>query len=456
MKNTPTKTNLPMRQVYRTWWPLAASWLLIGAELPLISAFIARLAHPEINLAAYGSVVFPLATIISGPIVMILAASTALSRDWPSYLKLRRFTMISAAFLTALHVLVAFTPLYYVIVRNIMGMPEEIVAPARIGLMIMTPWTWSLAYRRFNQGVLIRFGYTRLVGACTLFGFSMGVIVLAIGYLLGNLPGVVVGSLAVAVVVMSEAIYVWVVIRPVRKLKLMSAPVIDSPLTLKAFLKFYTPLALTSLLLLAHMPMGSAALARMPLPLESLAAWPVVSGLVFMLRGLGMAYNEVVVALLDESKSSKALYQFTVWLAGITTVGLLIISATPLSQIWFERVSGLNPELVTFSRQALWLGLLLPGLNVYQSWYQGALVHGRRTQGVIEAVVIFMVASGFLLYSGVVWGKITGLYIGMAVFTISMALQTAWLWLRSRQIMKAIEIRDTSKDVISGYRAAAD
>jgi hypothetical protein len=119
-------------------------------------------------------------------------------------------------------------------------------------------------------------------------------------------------------------------------------------------------------------------------------------------------------------------------------------------------VSGLNPELVTLSRDALWIWLLLPGLNVFQSWYQGALVYDRRTQGMIEAVVIFMVSSGILLYGGVVWGRTTGLYIGMTVFTISMTLQTAWLWLRSRQILKAVEIRDTSKVILTGYKAAAD
>jgi hypothetical protein len=50
---------LSLRRIVRTWWPLAASWLLMSAELPLVSAVVARLAHPEIQLAAYGGVVFP-------------------------------------------------------------------------------------------------------------------------------------------------------------------------------------------------------------------------------------------------------------------------------------------------------------------------------------------------------------------------------------------------------------
>ncbi|HEY5572580.1 MAG TPA: hypothetical protein VIK64_06135, partial [Anaerolineales bacterium] len=157
MNIKPGTQGLPARRIVHTWWPLAASWLLMGAELPALSAVVARLANPEINLAAYGGVVFPLALIIESPIIMLLAASTALSKDWNSYRKLYRFMMVSGAGLTVLHILVAFTPLYYVVVETILGAPQEIVEPARTGLMIMTPWTWSIAYRRFHQGVLIRF-----------------------------------------------------------------------------------------------------------------------------------------------------------------------------------------------------------------------------------------------------------------------------------------------------------
>src|SRR3990172_7197941 len=158
MTSPQVQTPLPLARILRTWWPLAASWMLMGAELPALSAVVARMPDPKINLAAYGGVVFPLALIIESPIIMLLAASTALSKDMASYLKLRRFMMVSGGLLTAFHALLAFTPLYYVVVEGILGVPQEIVQPARLGLMIMLPWTWSIAYRRFNQGALVRFG----------------------------------------------------------------------------------------------------------------------------------------------------------------------------------------------------------------------------------------------------------------------------------------------------------
>ena len=35
-------------EVARTWLPLAASWLVMGLEMPVVSAIIARLADPEV------------------------------------------------------------------------------------------------------------------------------------------------------------------------------------------------------------------------------------------------------------------------------------------------------------------------------------------------------------------------------------------------------------------------
>jgi len=48
-----------------------------------------------------------LALIIEAPIIMLLAASTALSKDLPSYRLIRRFMMWAGGLLTGLHILVA-------------------------------------------------------------------------------------------------------------------------------------------------------------------------------------------------------------------------------------------------------------------------------------------------------------------------------------------------------------
>ena len=449
-------SSLSTRCILETWWPLAASWLLMGVEIPALSAVVARLANPEVNLAAWGGIVYPLSLIVESPIIMLLAASTALSRDWASYLKLRRFMMAAGAALTGLHILVAFTPLYYLVVKTVLAVPPEVVEPGRIGLMIMLPWTWAIAYRRFNQGVLIRFGHSRAIGVGTMVRLSADGLVLAAGYLVGSLPGIVVASIAVAAGVTCEAVYVGIIVKPVLRGELQRAKPVQQPVTLRSFLAFYIPLALTSLLTLLANPIGSAAISRMPEALASLAVWPVVTGLIFMLRSLGMAFNEVVVALLDENRSYAKLKQFTIALASVTTLLLLLVASTPLARFWFETVSGLPPHLVELARLGLWIALPLPALTVLQSWFQGTILYGRRTRGISESVIVYLLTSGVILGAGVLHGGWIGVNVGIASVSLSVLTQTAWLLVRSRRVLQSLGLRDSDRSAPFAGEAIAE
>ena len=182
----------------------------------------------------------------------------------------------------------------------------------------------------------------------------------------------------------------------------------------------------------------------MPGALESLAAWPVVTGLTFLLRSFGISYNEVVVALLDRPYSSPNLRRFTAVLSGLTTGALLIIAVTPVATFWFKGVSGLAPHLVALARISLWFALPLPALSVLQSWYQGVILHSRRTRGITEAVVIYLMITSVVLGIGIAWGAITGIYVGLVALSAGEFLRNGWLVWRSRPARRAVLTRDTA------------
>ncbi len=423
-------------EVVHTWWPLAASWLLMGVEMPALSAVIARLAEPEINLAAFGGIVWPLALIIESPIIMLLAGSTALSKDMASYRKIWNYMQGAGALLTVLHLVVVLTPLYYIVVRDILGVPEEIIEPARLGLVVMTPWTWSIAYRRFNQGVLIRFGHSGSVGTGTIVRLTATMTVLITGLVLRTVPGVVLASLGMALAVVSEAVYIGIRVRPVLRYQLAVQAPVEPPLTYAAFFAFYIPLVFTSLLTLLAQPIGSAALSRMPMALTSLAVWPVISGLIWLARTPATALVEVVVTLLERPNARPALRRFTLILAVTTTAAMALIAATPLSRLWFEKVAALSPELAAMARIGFWVGLPMPALTALQSWFQGVILHSRRTRGITESVVIFLAVSAIVLIAGIAWGEVAGLYVGLTGLMLATLAQTVWLWWRARPALK--------------------
>ncbi len=429
---------MSLQSVFRTWWPLAFSWMLMAVELPVIGAAIARLPGPQINLAAWGGIVYPLALIVEAPIIMLLSASTALSRDWDSYIRIRKYMLWMAGGLTLLHVLVAFTPLYDLVVVRWIDAPSEIVEPARLGLRLMLPWTGSIAYRRFQQGVLIRCGHSGAVGTGTIVRLTADVSVIALGLITKRVSGIELAGLAMSSGVMSEALFNGLRVRPVLRDQLRHAPPAAEALSLRSFLSFYVPLAMTSLLFLLIQPLGSAALSRMPKALESLAAWPVVSGLVFLLRSPGVAFNEVAVALLDEPDSGPYLVRFALRVMSVMSVLLLLIVLTPISMFWFEKLTSLEAHLARMAANALWFTLPLPAISVLVSWFQGVLLNARRTRAVTESVIVGLIVISIVLVSGVIWGRVLGLYVGWLAFSLGMTAQVTWLWWRSRRLLSAL------------------
>jgi Na+-driven multidrug efflux pump len=342
--------------------------------------------------------------------------------------------------LTLVHVLVAFTPLYDLTVVRIMDVPADVVEPARIGLMIMTPWTAAIGYRRFQQGVLIRFGCSGAVWYGTAIRLVVNATTLVLGYLHGGLAGIVVATTAVSAGVIVEAVYAGIRVRPVVREHLSKVDPEHEPLVGRAFVGFYVPLAMTPLIALVVQPIGAAAISRMPVALASLAVWPVMSGLVFIFQTFGMAFSEVVVALIDERGARRVLWRFTLLLTFASTALLLLVAVTPLASLWFGEVSGLSPELTALAASTVWIALPMAGSRALQSWYQGVLVGAQRTGPITESVLVFLVVCSAILWWGARGATAPGLHVALWAFSIARVVQTVWLWWRSRAEVRALPV----------------
>ncbi len=435
-------TPISQTAVARRWAPLAASWLAMGLEIPVVAAVMARLADPEVSLAAFGGVVMPVALLIEAPIMMLLTASTALAKDLASYRLMHRFMVLAGLLLTVIHALVAFTPLLDLLVLPVLGTPEIVREPARIGLMLMLPWSWAIAYRRFHQGLLIRHDRSRHVTIGTVLRLAALGLTLFIAAMAGA-SGIAAGGLAIGVAVTVEALYAGAVARPIVRGELARAAPLRIPLTFRAFWAFYAPLAVTSFVALIVTPLGSAAISRMPDALPSLAAWPVVKGILFMFRSLGFAYNEVVVAMLDRPEAYPSLRRFTVTLGAAVLLATGVVAFTPLSRGWFSIVSGLPPELTQLATIGFVAALPWPLLEVLRNFFQGIAVHGGRTRSVTESMFVFLGASAGLFALGTVWQVLPALTYALITFVLATLAQVVWLWWRARPELARLASADT-------------
>jgi hypothetical protein len=265
-----------------------------------------------------------------------------------------------------------------------------------------------------------------------------------VGYLVGSLPGVAVASCALSAGVLMEALYAHLAVRKTLRDQLRPAPALERPLTTRAMLDFYVPLSLTQLLVLIASPLGSAAMSRMPLAIESLAAWPVINGISFLTRSFGGAYNEVVVALVERARSLRTLRHFAIGLSLVATASLVILLIPPVAAWVFGSLFGLAAPLPDMAWRSMFWLLPLPALTVAESYFQGLILHGRRTRGITESVGIFLVVVAVALLGGVLWGGGTGLYVAICALVSGELLRAAWLWHRSRGVRAALVVRDAA------------
>lgn len=423
------------RDILFFWLPLFASWLLMTAEGPTITATTNRLPNEVIMLAAQG-IIISLSVTIESPIINLLATSTALTKDRASYLLLRKFTIHWMILLTLITIALAFTPLFDLVIVDLMGVEQEVAVWVRPGMRIMTFWSAAIAWRRFLQGVLIRFKQTQKVTigtAIRLFASAGTVISLAIW---GEWPGVYVGTSAWMAGVLAEAIYATIAVRPLLRNQLApdSEAAEGEPLTYKELFWFHLPLAGTSVLVLLVQPMVTFSLARLDQPTRSLAAWPIVFQITLISRAAALALPEVVIALSEGEKTFRPIRRFTFTLTAVITILMTIFILTPLADFYLFNIQDMTQPVGELARSGLALFIPLPGLAVLISWLRGLLINQRKTKFVNVGMGINVLATVVILGLGMLlnWPGINTAALALSVASFAELL---YLWWRIRNLL---------------------
>lgn len=389
-------SNLTYKKIFVFWVPLAATWLMMSVEGPLIAAVIARMADAKFNLAAYG-VAFSLALIAEAPIIMIMSASTALVKDRDSYYKLRNFTYTLNIILTLIVGICLIPEIFYFLTQTLIGLPDRIADLTYKAVFLLLPWPAAIGYRRFFHGILIKNGLTKRVAYTTVTRvITMSVTAFGL-FVYSNFDGVVVGASALSAGVLIEALASRVLVsNTVKKIKAING---NDELDFFSISKFYYPLALTALLSLGVHPVVTFFMGKSYMAIESLAVLPVVNSLVFIFRSLGLSYQEVVITLIGEKMEGyKSLRNFAVITGGIATLMLLVIAYTPLAHTWFQDVSGLTNDLAQFALLPLQIFAFIPALTFFISFERATLVFTRKTKPITVATAIEVVGIILTLF----------------------------------------------------------
>ncbi len=421
-------TELSYKKIFFFWLPLAGTWLMMSVEGPYISAIIARMADPKYNLAAYG-VSFSIALILEAPIIMMMSASTALVEDKLSFRKLRNFTFLLNLILTLLFLLILVPSIYNFLALDLINLPVEVAELTRKSLFILLPWPAAIGYRRFYQGVLIKYNMTKKVAYGTIIRLAAMSITAFLLYSFSAFEGAVVGAFALSAGVVSEALASRLMTSGIlRHINDPDEGSSNDQLTYRRIASFYYPLALTSLLSLGVHPIVTFFMGQSRMSLESLAVLPVINALVFIFRSIGLSFQEVVIALMgDRFENYRRLRNFA-FSAGLSVVAILgFIAFTPAADFWFHTVSGLSPEMTEFAKLPLRIIAVIPGLTVLISFQRSVLVYSRITSPITLATAIEVTMIILVLFSGINLLNAVGVVAAVSAFVLGRLASNTYL-----------------------------
>lgn len=390
------------------WFPLAATWLMMGLEGPYIAAIVARRPDAAFNLAAYG-VAFSIAWIVESPIMMLLTASNALVRCRESLHALRQFAYRLNVLLTCVLTVIALPPVFGGLAA-LMGLPAEVARLAHLATAVVIPWPAAIGYRRFYQGLMVRAGQTRRVAYGTVVRLSVMSLTAGLLAWQSPLPGAVIGGIALVTGVVAEAVASrWMSRDLVAALERTPRPPDQPPLTTSAILHFYVPLALTSVLSLITLPVITFFMGHSRRPIESLAVLPVINAFVFLFRSGGFAYQEVAVALSGIHREHEREVSRVSWMLGGAASALIaLVAFTPLADLWFVTLSGLTPAMAAYAIGPVRILMLQPVLEYLLQTQRAFLILRRKTRMVTVGTGVEAAGLVVALVWCVAWADLPG------------------------------------------------
>lgn len=434
---TSSASVLRSSDVVRFWLPLCATWLMMSVEGPILASVIARMADPMYNLAAYG-VAVAVAMFIEAPVIMLLSTTVALAVDGNAYRTLRRFMWQLNGLVTAGMLVVSVPFVFDVLANSVLLLPEEVASRMYWGFVCMIPWPAAIGYRRFYQGLLIRNGLTRFVAWGTIVRLTtMASTALALT-MLTPFPGIVIGTLSLSTGVMFEALATRRMSRGiVRRLRRQRPESCLPAPTTREVMRFYVPLALTSIIGFVVTPMLAFFMGRAPESVASLAILPVVDSFVFMFRSFGFSYQEVGIALLGERNKNYAVVRSVgIGIAVATTVVLAVVAFTPVSELVFGSVYGLIPSLADMAVLPTIILVPLPALAVIYSVQRAVLINARKNVVVTWSTIAEIGAIALVMIVLTTFTGVIGAIAAAVAMTAGRVFANGYLWVRTRQALE--------------------
>jgi hypothetical protein len=423
----PTET-ATLNDLWRLWFPPALSGLILTAEIPLITAFVARGSQPAESLAAFG-VALSVIVLINSPALALASTTAAFSLTRQDARRVQQFAGLLGLGLSMTLAVLLLTPVGGSLLESGMGLTAPLTAVAIQGLWPMVLAPIAVSWRRYFHGLLIRVQATPLIAYAS--GVRMMISVsfaMLASVSITTWPSVVIGTLALMLGAIGEAavLFMW------SRRRLTTLPEASSTLSLGTIFRFHLPLAGTTLLALMYLPVITAVIARAPQSALSLAAWPVLYGLISLIVSPTQEIEPITVSMANQEVAPGVTRTFGVGLGVTLSLILFIVIISPLASLYFQTLSGLLDDATSLAIEAGKIALIIPFLYALRSWLRGILITKRRPNAIQIAVGLSLLVLVGMSLGGQFLQPLTGLQIGTLALACAVGFETVLLWGFSR------------------------
>ena len=420
---------------------------------PLVTTTLAHLPDPRTNLAGVG-IAKALAIFFESPIIMLLHASNAVAANPKSRQALWRFTLIAGGSLSLLLGLLSLPIVFNLVGTRFLGIPVALAATVQQVLLLMVLWPFSIAWRRYFQGLLIHHGNSQAIARASIARLVTMGIVLAIGVAL-NLSGAILAGSALMIGLLVETVIVTIVAYRCGSTVAPPIPKTSTlPQNLAGIWRFYWPLANSMLVTWGGRALLVGAISRSVDAPIALAAWPAAWGLVLVIANSTRMLQQIIIKYQGKVgvgvgvgeaspqgeasppgeaavKQNRVLLNFALSVGGGCSILLLLISTTNVGEWVIQAFIGSDRALINSIKPVLLICAGIPLLVALQNATQGFLVGAGKTGGVNQATGV-----GTMALLGIAWlavrAGLSGAIAAAMAMVVAMLIEVLFLLFKWR------------------------
>jgi O-antigen/teichoic acid export membrane protein len=196
--------------------------------------------------------------------------------------------------------------------------------------------------------------------------------------------------------------------------------------------RFYRPLAITTILRQSTRPLINAGIAAALLPRPSLAAWPVVWGVMMLISGPVWSLQQLTTALATDQAAYRRVRKFTLALSLFFAALFALLVFTPVYGLVMGGVYSLSPALQELARPAMAVLVIYPLVMGLQSMLRGLFIREGKTKAVQTAMIVHVSALAGTLALGVKASLGTGVLVAALATLIGASVELVWFWWKDR------------------------